>query len=99
MLPSEARASESTQPPAPAQKGSVVPLMGFNLCFGAVEEGTTCHVRLPDLRTPPPQPKPTWFTLLGKTVCLPDTSATTACDVRLPRLPLTATPTPATRGS
>jgi hypothetical protein len=90
LLPSEARANESTQPPPAAQKGSVVPLMGFHLCFGAVEEGATCHVRLPDLRTPPPEPKPTWFTLLGKTVCLPDASASAACDVRIPRLPLTA---------
>ena len=79
--------SASTPAAQPAAAGTVLPLLGFNVCVGAVDPAAKCHVRLPDPKTPaattarPAQS--TWFTLLGKTVCLGEPQGRT-CDLRLP---------------
>lgn len=90
LSPGVIRAAPATQTTASpvsqtAPQGAVLPLLGFQICVGAVQADARCDVRLPDLRaaTPAEPPQPTWFTLLGKTVCLGEPQGRT-CDLRLP---------------
>jgi hypothetical protein len=100
VAPRTARAEEPAPAPAAAPAGLVMPILGYQLCFGATPEGTRCDLRLPDLRSPPPQqPRPSSFTLLGKTICLPTAAPSQRCDLRLPSPQSGASAPQETRGS